>query len=209
VLCSLTIKSHSECASSSCATLKLHPWRISTPCVSSFTYDATASGGSNPAGATYAWTFSGGGTTTPSSSAAKSGTVAVGTPGVAYTGSVTVTDPRTDITCQASGSDTATPYAPLSVDLMLQAAPATCPSLSSDAVTYVAQASGGDGSFAYTWSGAACAGTTCTINPADSTFCHDQSVSVTVDDGSALCPPTASETETYTKTTTVTASDAP
>jgi len=31
VLCSLTIKSHSECASSSCATLKLHPWRISTP----------------------------------------------------------------------------------------------------------------------------------------------------------------------------------
>lgn len=182
---------------------------LTATCSSSFTYDATPSGGSNPAGVTYAWTFSGGGTVSPSTSAVKSGAVAVGTPRVAYTGNLTVTDPRTDITCTATGSDTATPLAPIAVDLALQGAGGTCPGLTTDGVTYAAQAVGGDGAYTYTWNGAACTGTSCAVNPADSTFCFNQSLSVSVDDGSALCPPATSETETYAKTTTVTASNLP
>jgi hypothetical protein len=180
---------------------------LGASCTSSFSYDATVTGGSDPAAATYAWGFSGGGATTPSASSSKSGTVAVGTAGVSYTGSVTVTDPRTDVVCTASDSDSATPYAPLAVTLALSGAGATCPAIASDAVSYGALPGGGDGSYTYSWTGATCTGAICSIDPADGTFCHDQSLSVTVGDGSGLCAAATSETETYSKTTTVTASD--
>lgn len=180
---------------------------LSATCTSSFTYDATVTGGSAPSNATFAWAFSGGGTTTPTSSTTKSGSVSVGTPAVSYTGSVTATDPRTDITCTATHDDSATPYAPLSVSLSLTGAGATCPDITSDAVTYTAQPSGGDGTYSYTWNGAMCSGLSCLIDPSDATYCHDQTLSVTLMDGSGLCSAATSESETYKKVTTVSASD--
>ncbi|HTJ80318.1 MAG TPA: hypothetical protein VL400_01310 [Polyangiaceae bacterium] len=181
---------------------------LTATCSSTFTYDATASGGSNAAGASYAWAFSGG-PTTPSSSTTKSGSVTVGTPGISYTGLVVATDPRTDITCTASASDSATPYAPLAVDLALAAAAQSCPGMTSDSVTYDASPSGGNGSYTYTWIGPSCSGSSCTIDPSDGTFCTSQTVAVKLSDSSGLCSDVTSETETYGKTTTVTASNLP
>lgn len=183
--------------------------KVDATCENSFTFGATPSGGSNAGGVSYAWTFSGGGSVTPASSNAASGTVAVGTPAVSYTGSVIVTDPRTDISCTASDQASATPYAPLHVDLTLTGSGATCPGIASDAVSYAPSPSGGNGAYSYTWNGATCSGASCTVDPAEATYCHDQTLSVTVMDGSGLCAAATSEPETYTKVTTVTASDNP
>ncbi len=182
---------------------------LTATCTSSFTYDATPSGGSNPSGVGYAWTFGGGGTTSPSSSTTKSGSVTVGTPGVAYLGTVVVTDPRTDIECTASDSDSATPYAPLAVDLALSGAAQSCPSMSTDAVTYAPSPAGGNGSYSYVWNGQACSGTSCTIDPTDGDFCDTGTVSVTIRDSSGLCASATSETESFSKVTLVTASNNP
>jgi hypothetical protein len=177
-------------------------------CTSQFTYSATVTGGSNPSGASYSWTFSGGGTTTPSTSTAASGVVTVGTGNVSYTGMVTVTDPRTDIVCTASNSASATPFAALSVALNVNTAGGTCPA--TDAASFVATASGGNGSYTYTWSGGpGCSGTTCTIDPSDSTFCDTESLSVLLGDTSGVCPPVPSKPGNYSKVTTVTASVGP
>lgn len=176
-------------------------------CTSSFSYDATVTGGSNPSGVAYAWSFSGGGTTTPSTSSTKSGSVAVGTGGVSYSGAVTVTDPRTDgLTCTANSSNTVTPYSPLGISLALIAQPLACPAMSSDAATYQATATGGSGSYSILWSDPFCTGTNCIINPGDSTFCYSQSLTATASDTNGVCPPVTSAPATYSKTTTVNAS---
>jgi hypothetical protein len=182
---------------------------LTATCGKSFTYDATPSGGSDTSGVSYAWTFSGGGTTTPSSSTSKSGSVAVGTAKVSYTGTVVVTDPRTDIECTASDDDAATPYAPLAVDLALSPTVDTCPGMTSDAATYAAVASGGTGTYSFVWNGPSCSGASCTIDPTNDTFCLSQTVSATVSDNSGLCPSATSEIETYGKVTTLSASDNP
>jgi len=80
--------------------------------------------------------------------------------------------------------------------------------MSSDAVTYAATVSGGDGNYSYAWNGVPCAGTQCLVDPSDSAFCVAISFNLTVDDGS-FCALKTSETETYTKTTTVTATNNP
>jgi hypothetical protein len=201
-------------ATATSAPVNVHPplgvvASLGATCQNAVTYGASASGGSNPSAVGYAWTFSGGGTTTPSSSTSQNGVVTVGTPGVAYTGTVVVTDPRTDIVCTASAQASATPFAPLIVNLVASGTGAMCPGITEDSVTYTAVGSGGDGAYSFTWNGAECSGTACTIDPADATFCHDQSVSVTLSDGSGLCAATTSETETYKKVTVVTASDNP
>src|SRR5262249_51718620 len=68
---------------------------------------AGPAGGSNPAGVSYAWTFS----PNAGSSSAQSGTITVGSPGT-YTGNVTVTDARPDgLTCTASNSASAPVFA--------------------------------------------------------------------------------------------------
>ena len=67
--------------------------------------------------------------------------------------------------------------------------------------------SGGDGNYGYTWNGISCSGATCTIDPAETNYCHDESISVSVGDGSGLCGSATSETETYSKVTIITASD--
>ncbi|MCC6752253.1 MAG: PKD domain-containing protein [Deltaproteobacteria bacterium] len=177
---------------------------LAATCASSYTYDAVVTGGSNPAGVTYAWSFPG--DTLPTSSTTKSGAVNVGSPGTEYEALVTVTDPRTDVACTAGGKAKVRPLAPLAINLKPSAAPLTCDtSLSSDAATYVAYPSGGNGSYAVVWSGGGCApGTSCTIDPADNVFCTAVPVSASVSDTSGLCPSATSETELYTKTTTIT-----
>lgn len=184
---------------------------LEATCVSAVNYTATG-GGSNPAGATYAWTFvadDGVSTTNPSTSTDREGAFTVGTNGVSYTGTVVATDARTDLVCTATASDSATPYGPISVDLLLTAEAQTCPTMTSDAATYTASVTGGDGNYAYAWTGLPCNGTICTIDPTDGDFCHDRSLYVTVTDGSGLCGAATSETETFAKVTVITASDNP
>lgn len=171
-------------------------------CEGAFDYAATVSGGSDPAQVSYEWSFSSG---TPSSSTAASGTVGVGAGG-SFTGSVVVTDSRTDITCTSSGSAGTDVSMPLQVQLNLETVVDSCPTLSSDAVTYQAAASGGDGNYTFTWAGPTCTGSSCTVDPEDATLCDSQTVSVTVSDTSG-CAPATSETETYEKVTTITATD--
>jgi hypothetical protein len=76
--------------------------------------------------------------------------------------------------------------------------------MTSDAASYAASVSGGDGNYVFSWNGAACAGSSCTIDPADGDFCVSKQISLTVDDGSPLCPPATSNSQTYTKVTTIT-----
>jgi hypothetical protein len=85
---------------------------LTATCSGTFTYGAVVSGGSNPSGTPVAWTFSGGGTVSPATSGTLAGSVSVGTPAVSYSGTVVATDPRGDISCSATASDSATPYVP-------------------------------------------------------------------------------------------------
>lgn len=176
-------------------------------CNSSFSYDATVTGGSDPSSVSFAWLFSGGGTTTPSSSSVKSGSVAVGTGGVSYTGNLTITDTaRSDgLTCTATASNTVAPLAPLAINLSITAQPDACPAMVSDAVTYQANPSGGTGSYDLSWSDPLCSGTSCIVDPTDSTFCFSQNLTATASDPSGVCPSVTSAPATYTKTTTVNA----
>ncbi len=178
---------------------------LSATCNSSFNYSATVSGGSGTVN--YSWTFTGSGAN-PSSSSSQSGSVSAGAPGTSYTGTVVATDTRSDIVCTATASDSAVPLAPLNVNLNLQSSAMSCP-MSSDAATYAAAPSGGNGNYLLVWSNGSCSGSTCVVNPSDSLFCANQSLSVVVSDSSGLCSSATSETETYSKTTTVVASDNP
>ncbi len=179
---------------------------LTPTCELSFGYADGFTGGSGDV--SYAWTFSGsgGGTPTPTSSITASGSVAVDKGAVPYHAHLVVTDLRNDIHCEASCDADATPYAPIVVHIAPTAPAPVCP-MSSDAVTYAATVSGGDGNYSYSWNGAACAGSQCVIDPNDSEFCASQLFSLTVDDGTPLCPPATSETETYTKVTIVTATN--
>jgi hypothetical protein len=182
---------------------------LTAACDSSFTYDSTPSGGTGSY--SFAWTFSGAGTPTPAASSSQSGTVAVDVAAAEYTGMLTVTDGRTDIECTTSASDSATPYAPLHIDISPDATALSCPigGPNGDAVTYTAAVTGGDGNYNITWSGdVACApGMSCTVNPDDAVFCAELSLYASVADGSGLCAAADSETETYSKVTIITATD--
>ena len=183
---------------------------LTATCNKSFGYDAGVTGGVNPSQASVAWTFDGGGTVTPSSSTTRAGSVAVGTGNVDYSGVIVATETRDGgLTCTASGSATVRPLAPLAIDLSLQTNVLQCPSLTNDAVTYSASKSGGNGVYTLTWFGPSCSGNTCTIQPDAGTFCATQSVYATLSDSSNLCPSATSETENYSKVTTLNASDNP
>lgn len=179
---------------------------LTPTCTQSFGYDATPSGGCGE-GVSYQWTFSGPGSVSPSTSSSKSGSVAVGAAAQSYGATVLVTDSRSDITCTDTDSTSTTPYAPLAVSLNLTGQSLSCPSLSTDAVTYQAAASGGDGNYSLSWIGPSCAGASCTIDPSDSDFCASDTVQVQVSDSSGLCSAATSEQETYQKVTTISASD--
>jgi hypothetical protein len=96
------------------------------------------------------------------------------------------------------------------VSLKPQASSLVCPS-GTDAVTFEAIASGGNGSYKYTWSDASCPDTsaTCTINPPDDAFCSSQTIDVTVSDTSGKCPSIPSQKKTYKKNTTLEIIDVP
>ena len=185
---------------------------LGATCNNSFTYDATASGGTGSF--SYAWAFSGGGTVNPSSSTTKSGSVAVGTGNVSYTGAVTITDTgRSDgLTCTASAQANVTPFSPLTISISPSATGLSCPGMTSDAVTFHATVGGGSGSFTLAWTGnplLSCSGSDCLIEPGASTFCFSQSLFATVTDANALCGSKNSQTQTYTKVTSVTATNNP
>ncbi|HEY1087386.1 MAG TPA: hypothetical protein VGE37_06820, partial [Archangium sp.] len=172
------------------APLAVSPSMAAT-CSLSFTYDAGVSGGANPGSVPVAWTFTGG-TTTPSSSTSRSGSVTVGAGNVLYTGSITATETRDGLTCTATASATARPFGPLAIDLALQPSVPQCQAdggMTDDAVTYTASPSGGNGSYSVIWNGPTCSGSTCTIDPAPTTYCAATSLSATVSDTSNLCPP--------------------
>lgn len=176
-------------------------------CTNGIEYAATVTGGSNPGGTGVAWTFSGPGAVTPAASTSLSGVAQVSVAAQSYTGNVVATDPRTDIQCTASASASATPYSPVVVSLSPSSGGGTCPGLSSDAITYTATVTGGDGSYNYLWSDGNCFGTSCTIAPPLGTLCYTQDVSVQVTDRSGVCGAATSETETYSKVTIVSASN--
>lgn len=178
--------------------------KLTATCTLAFGYLGTHTGGSGAV--SYAWGFSGGGTTTPGTSTDASGTVAVGTGAVAYTGDLVVTDLRSDLAgCTAPAQDTATPFAPLAVALAITAAPAACPAMASDAVTYASAASGGNGGYTYQWNDVGCTGASCTVDPVADTFCFGQTFTLTLGDTSGICPPVTSKPATYGKVSTVTA----
>ncbi len=180
-------------------------------CNLTFDYSGSGSGGSG-SGYKFAWTFSGPGTPVPSSSTTQSGTgVTVPTSGL-YTGNLTVTDPRTDIECTAPASASTTPLAPLAVTIAPSATSLTCPSMTTDAVTYTATPSGGNGLYSYLWSGSlSCSSgggindNFCGLNPPDQNFCDKETVQVQLSDSSGICLSANSNIGNYTKVTIVTA----
>ena len=185
---------------------------LAATCNNSFTYDASASGGTGSF--SYAWAFSGGGTVNPPSSTTKSGSVSVGTGNVSYTGAVTITDTgRSDgLTCTASAQANVTPLSPLTISISPSATGLSCPAMTTDAVTYHATVGGGSGVNTVSWTGnpaLSCSGSDCLIDPSDATFCFTESLFATVTDANALCAGKDSQTQTYTKVTSVTATNNP
>jgi hypothetical protein len=181
-------------------------------CNGSFTFSSNASGGTG--NFSYLWSFNGAGTMSISGSPNPSGEVTVSTGNTDYSGTLTITDTRPDgLSCPAVASDVTRVLLPLNINLARQAAAPTCPGMSSDAARYLAIPSGGTGNYNLAWNGATCTGASCTIDPADGAFCYSQSFSVNVADADAArlygiqCADRASELETYTKITTVTATD--
>lgn len=171
-------------------------------CSNSLAYSASGLGmdGQPLQNPTCAWVFDNG----AAASAACSGVLSVsaGT----HSAVVTVSDGNT--ACQATASATgAQVFSPLGISLSLQAAAQSCPSMSSDAVTYAANVTGGTGQNSIAWSGASCSGASCTVDPLDSNFCSSGTLQATVSDTSGVCPPANSEVETFSKVTIVTASD--
>lgn len=195
-------------------TLVVNPLMTAT-CSNSFLYDAGVSGGAGSGGTVaFNWTFDGGGTVNPATSNTKAGSVAVGTANVNYFGNVVATETRDGgLQCTATANASARPLGPLNIDLNLNTTVLTCQNgLSDDAVTYGRSITGGNGTYIVTWDGGVgCAvdAGTCSINPPDSAFCATGSLSATVRDTSGLCPPVTSETENYSKITTINASDNP
>lgn len=171
-------------------------------CANTLNYGAAVSGGAG--NATVAWDFAANGGSIGGSTTA-AGSITTTLPGVLHTGTVTVSETRDGLTCTASGSATATPYAPLGVSLAPTAPAPVCEAMSSDAVTYAAHVTGGSGNVSFAWNGPGCTGASCTVDPPDNVFCTSVSLSVTAND--ALCGSATSETETYTKVTTVTATN--
>jgi len=167
---------------------------LTRDCNLSFTYSVNVTGGTGSK--TFAWSFTppAGATVTPSTLTGSSGSASVSAPGD-YGASVTITDARG---CQASPSGTTHPFAPLQVGLQALSAPPACISNSS-AVTFQASVSGGSGTGATVWSGAACSGLSCLVDSAND--CANLPISVSVND--SICGTASSPTLTYHKLTTV------
>lgn len=192
-------------------------------CTLELPYSSTVSGDLGTV--SYSWSFSGPTTVTPDMSSAASGTADVAAPGGAnFTGDLTVTDLRTDnsdnsigtYSCEATSSDTADVYGPISVSIAPDDTSLICPAVDTAGtdVTYTASASGGDGNYSYSWTiggantAAACGDSaSCLVDSAPDDYCAIITAQVTVDDGFALCAAQDSEEEMVTKTTSVLATN--
>lgn len=182
---------------------------LTPTCNLTFDYADGFTGGSGSV--SYAWNFYGpqGTTTTPSSSSAASGTVAVSTGAVEYNANLVITDLRTDLPgqCTAPCNKSTMPFAPVHVLLASTPASLTCSSPNSNfdtTGTFTATASGGSGAYTYIWGGEAACGSvaSCAIN--DTNTCGDHSLSVQVQD--AVCGLSNQPTGHYTKVTSVSTS---
>lgn len=179
--------------------------------------DGTLAFGANATGSqgtlSCSWTFKKDGVATSLTASTCAGSLSGVAPG-SYEGTVVIND-SSGTTCQDDATTTpATVLAPLSVNITPSAAALVCSSADagafSDAVTYTANPTGGTGTYTYAWIGTTCTegsqtGPTCTINPADNDFCPVVKLKVTVN--SNACAAATSEEETYTKKTTVTATN--
>ncbi len=159
---------------------------LTPSCASSFGY--TGSGVDGLAPYSYSWAFSG--ASTPQGSTSQSGSVAVGQGNVDYTADLQVTDARG---CKALVSKQVKPYAPLQVSLGVYSVDDVC-STDTDAASFLAAASGGDGNYAYSWSvigsePLSCSpgsGSGCTIDPTDDNMCVSSLIAVQLSDSSGL-----------------------
>jgi hypothetical protein len=183
-------------------------------CDGTLHFSASLSGGTGTAKCT--WTFKSGSDVIGTSSVCEGDFDTGGKTGT-ITGSVTVTDDG-GTGCQDAETDLSTTvYKAPSVNITPSADSLACSgnpaALSSDAITYTAHPSDGTGSYSYEWyvDGSvvsSCTGATCDVDPADSTMCADHSIKVKITDtGAASCGTKESETETYSKRTTVTSSN--
>jgi len=190
---------------------------LTAQCNSTFDYTGSASGVQGTA--SYAWTFTHGSPpTTDGTSTTLSGSLAA-TAGTTYTGKLVVTDTRSNgkggqLVCNSlPATDTALPYAPVTLSLSASANPLACSATEpstpiGDAVTFTATAGGGDGSYVYSWlidgAPAACSTATCTIDPAATATCARHTIAVSVDDGASICAGQSAGPKVYKKVTTVT-----
>lgn len=171
-------------------------------CDETLGYTSSVTGGDGDP--TYAWTFSDGWT-----SSAASGNRALGDQprgGTEYSADLVVTYVAEDgMTCQGSDTDSAMVYSPLDVHLTPDSLGGECPT--TDAVTYTASITGGGSGVTLDWTIDACDGAaSCTVNPPDSDTCETATIQLTVRDP-GVCDDRASEVESYTKYTVVTASN--
>ena len=169
-------------------------------CTLTVGFDANAQnedGSTIPGGFACHWTFSDGTTSNNCDGTKPAG-------GGIHSGTVLVTSNESGCTDSATSNQVEV-FGPLAVEITPSTTGDCCdPDMASDAITYTASPSGGDGSFSFAWNIPGCGNSaTCTVNPADNDFCADQPVFVTLDDGNTLCPPTVSETEIYSKRTTI------
>lgn len=133
-----------------------------------------------------------------------------------YYAVLTVTEDATNCSDTVT-SNTAEVYGPISVNIQPDAQSLVCPGDEAfmDDVMYTATATGGNGSYSYTWFiggdniGAPCGNSaSCIVDFADGNFCGAITVQVQVGDSSGICDTANSEQESVNKVTMVTATDA-
>jgi hypothetical protein len=181
-------------------------------CAGTLGYNATATGAQGTT--TCTWSFKKDGSTVSLPATGCSGTLTGVAPG-SYEATVVVSDSSGALCQDDATSAPATVQSPITVNITPSATSLVCSAEAgafTDAVTYTANPGGGTGTFTYAWTGTTCTegsqtGATCTINPADNDFCPVVKIKVTVSSGT--CAATPSEEETYTKQTSVTASNDP
>jgi hypothetical protein len=179
-------------------------------CDGTLGFSAGATGGQGTSSCS--WTFKKDGVATSLTANTCTGSLTGVAPG-SYEGTVIVSD-SSGALCQDDATTAPTSVlGAVNVNITPSATSLVCSADAgafSDAVTYTANPTGGTGTFTYAWTGTTCTegtqtGTTCTINPADNDFCPVVKVKVTVNSGT--CAAQTSEEETYTKLTTVTATN--
>jgi hypothetical protein len=157
--------------------------------------------------ATCAWTFKDSQGNVVGTSSSCSGTFNSGKG--AFTGSCIVTEGDAS-TCQATAGSSASVLLAPTIDIAPDRTSASCPGLTSDAITYTATVTNGAGSDVISWTGlptgTTCSGTTCTIQ--NQPLCAEVKLKAHLA-AAGGCLGADSEEETYTKLTTISSTNAP